>query len=401
MLNLLTISDLKKISSWGKVYNIYKNTFNCFVDVSSDLESQIDMIQNDSTSKYFGYCNASGELVGVIKYSFLDISQEIAFIDFFLSPGTTPGTALRVLFFVLEFAYKDLGFKKTYAEIAVNDEFKIHVYRKSGFTAEGYFRSHLFHEGQRVDVIRFGMLENEWSGKKSHLISRIKELDTLADMRLNGELKKYQILILSDSSSWINPYIHDLIIDWSELGHQLYWSHQVNDLPSADFCFCLGFGKLVPASVLKQYSHTLVVHESSLPSGKGWSPLTWQILEGINRIPVTLFEASEQVDSGPIYAQRWIEFEGNELVQELRLSQANVTKELCNWFIFNFPESIKHAKIQTGTESHYRRRLPNDSELDPNKSIAEQFDLLRVVDNQQYPAFFRLKNSIYKLIIQK
>jgi methionyl-tRNA formyltransferase len=30
------------------------------------------------------------------------------------------------------------------------------------------------------------------------------------------------------------------------------------------------------------------VHESALPQGQGWSPMTWQILEGASPIPVTL-----------------------------------------------------------------------------------------------------------------
>jgi len=41
-----------------------------------------------------------------------------------------------------------------------------------------------------------------------------------------------------------------------------------------------------------------------------------------------------------------------------------------------------------GSETFYERRRPKDSELDVSKSIADQFNLLRVVDNERYPAFF-------------
>jgi methionyl-tRNA formyltransferase len=64
----------------------------------------------------------------------------------------------------------------------------------------------------------------------------------------------------------------------------------------------------VPASILSQFRRNLVLHESDLPGSKGWSALTWQILEGNNRISVTLFEVAEKVDSGVIYAQEWLEF---------------------------------------------------------------------------------------------
>ncbi len=48
---------------------------------------------------------------------------------------------------------------------------------------------------------------------------------------------------------------------------------------------------------------------------------------------------------------------------------------------------IAQARPQQGEASYYRRRRAADSQLDPHCSLAEQFNLLRVVDNQRYPAF--------------
>jgi len=63
--------------------------------------------------------------------------------------------------------------------------------------------------------------------------------------------------------------------------------HNANELLTGEFCFYLSYGKIVSKDMLSRFKHNLVVHESDLPQGKGWSPLTWQILEGKNRIPVT------------------------------------------------------------------------------------------------------------------
>ena len=156
---------------------------------------------------------------------------------------------------------------------------------------------------------------------------------------------------------------------------------------------------MVPAEVRAQFQHCLVVHESDLPHGKGWSPLTWQILEGRNRIPVTLIEAAERVDSGPIYAQRWLEFQGHELIDELRAAQAEATHALCRWFVDTYPTSAEQGQAQTGDETFYPRRRPVDSRLDAESSLAEQFDRLRVVDNERYPAFFDWRGQRYTLSI--
>ena len=211
--------------------------------------------------------------------------------------------------------------------------------------------------------------------------------------------KKFKIVILSDSTSWINATVEVLVAHWKELRHEVFWVHDLQELPSADFCFCLSFSQLMPSIIRQQFRHVLVVHESDLPAGKGWSPLTWQILEGKSRVPITLFEAADEIDSGPIYAQRWIEFEGYELVDGLREGQAGATKKLCQWFVDHYPESLSEVREQQGRESFYVRRKPTDSKLDPNKTILEQFNLLRVVDNERYPAFFELNGRRFYLKI--
>jgi methionyl-tRNA formyltransferase len=144
----------------------------------------------------------------------------------------------------------------------------------------------------------------------------------------------------------------------------------------------------------------LVVHESDLPKGRGWSPLTWQIRDGADHIPVTLIEAAEAVDSGPVYAQRWIAFEGHELIDELRAAQAEATHALCRAFVDHYPNSTAQGREQTGEATYYPRRRPADSELDSERSLAAQFNQLRVADNDRYPAFFEWRGQRYVLQIE-
>ena len=162
----------------------------------------------------------------------------------------------------------------------------------------------------------------------------------------------------------------------------------------------LSCGQLLTAEHLALHRYNLAVHESALPQGQGWSPMTWQILEGASSIPITLFEAVVDLDAGPIYLQKQITLSGNELVDEWRALQARATLELClNWFDQN-SEVVEAAQPQQGDASHYRRRRPVDSLLDPELSLAEQFNLLRVVDNQRYPASFQWRGRYYTLKLQ-
>ncbi len=149
------------------------------------------------------------------------------------------------------------------------------------------------------------------------------------------------------------------------------------------------------------YQYNLVVHESDLPQGRGWSPLTWQILEGRNRIPVTLFEAVDAVDAGPMYLQEWIDFQGHELVDELRAGQGEASIRLCRRFVREYPEVVDTGQEQTGEAIYYARRRPAHSRLDPDQTIREQFDLLRVVDNERYPAFFQMGEKVFFIRIEE
>jgi methionyl-tRNA formyltransferase len=179
------------------------------------------------------------------------------------------------------------------------------------------------------------------------------------------------------------------------------WVHDVSALQKSDFCFYLGCSIVAPSKALALFKHNLVVHESALPEGKGWSPLTWQILEGKNRIPITLVEATEQVDSGVFYLQRWLYSKGDELVDKLRAKQSQETAFLCKHFVRSYPKILNKARPQKGRTTWYQRRQKKDSQIDTSKSLKDSFPLLRVADNHRYSVFFRIKKNRYMLQINK
>ena len=180
-------------------------------------------------------------------------------------------------------------------------------------------------------------------------------------------------------------------------GHAVRWIHHPAQLAAGDVCLLLSCGRLLSAEQLAMHRHNLVVHESALPQGQGWSPMTWQILGGASTIPIILFEAVAELDAGPIYLQQQFDLQGHELVEEWRALQAQATLELCLAWFDRHREVVAAAQPQQGEASHYRRRRPADSELDPQRSLAEQFELLRVVDNERYPAFFHWGNRRFSL----
>ena len=203
----------------------------------------------------------------------------------------------------------------------------------------------------------------------------------------------------SDSDSWINKYIPHLIYDLSRCDRKITWSHSHYEITNADLSFYLSYSRVIEKSYLDKSDNNLVVHESKLPEGKGWSPMSWQILEDVNTIAITLFEAAETVDSGKIYLQEFCYLSGGELHDEWRNLQGMHTINICNRFIGLYPGILKMGHSQKGKSTFYPKRTPADSLIDSSLSIAKIFNKLRICDNNKYPAYFYMNNKKYILKI--
>ena len=208
-----------------------------------------------------------------------------------------------------------------------------------------------------------------------------------------------KITILTDEKSWINEYVNPFLNYLALNNHEYSLRHELSGSFNGDLCICLSYSKLLSEEDLSKFKNVLVVHESELPKGKGWSPLSWQILEGNNKFIFTLFEASKKIDDGKIYLQKEVVLNGYELFDDWRKVQAETSFELCIEWIEGYPDILTKAIKQEGNETFYKKRNKKDSELDPTKSIKEQFNLLRIVDNENYPAFFKLNSKKYVLKI--
>jgi UDP-2,4-diacetamido-2,4,6-trideoxy-beta-L-altropyranose hydrolase len=276
--------------------------------------------------------------------------------------------------------------------------------------------------GLTTDLVQMGMreMEKRWGlateaiteghagnaasqatfAKAGYRLDDISDAPPLGSTCDTAALEPSSITLLSDAGTWLNQYLPQLIEALWHRGHAVRWIHQPCQLAPGHVCLLLSCGRLLNSDQLHLHCHNLVVHESALPKGQGWSPMTWQILEGARHIPVTLFEATAALDAGPIYLQETIELQGSELVEEWRALQAGATIGLClEWFDQHY-KVIAQAAPQQGPGSYYRRRRQSDSQLDLAQPLSDQFNLLRVVDNDSYPAFIECQERRYILQIQ-
>ena len=207
-------------------------------------------------------------------------------------------------------------------------------------------------------------------------------------------------IVVDNPRSWFIPFAEDMKNQLRAFGYVGLLQSPDNIPEGNDIAFLLSCEKKVGAGILRRSRCNVVVHASELPKGKGMSPLTWQVLEGRNTIPLTLFEAVEEIDAGPVYFRDEILLQGNELLGEMQALLGAKIAEMCVAFVGQWPSILDRGMPQVGAPTFYRRRLPEDGRLDPHKSIAEQFNLLRVSDNERYPAFVEWLGRRYSIKIE-
>ncbi|WP_415308622.1 formyltransferase family protein [Candidatus Pelagibacter sp. Uisw_099_02] len=207
-------------------------------------------------------------------------------------------------------------------------------------------------------------------------------------------MKKTSIALLLDSN---NAWIIDVLKKTKYkniLKAKIFWD--LKKINNYDLVFIINYTKIIPKEILKKNRFNLVVHSSNLPRGKGFAPLQWQILENKKKIVFTMININEKIDHGDIVLQSNLLLNGLELYEELRVLQANKILKMINHIINIFP-NIK-LKKQKGKSTFYKKRNKLDSKMNINKSIKSQFNKLRIVNNEQWPAFFYYKNK--KFIIK-
>lgn len=171
------------------------------------------------------------------------------------------------------------------------------------------------------------------------------------------------------------------------------------ELGSGDFLFLVSCHRIVRRAERERYRHTLVLHASALPEGRGMSPHVWQILEGRDRLTVTLLEAADGVDTGDIWHQLTFPVAPTDLHDEIHAKLFAAELALMDWAIAHCDRA--RPRPQRGEATHYRRRTPDDSAIDPERPLAEAFDLLRISDPDRYPVHFSWRGQRYRLRIDK
>lgn len=197
------------------------------------------------------------------------------------------------------------------------------------------------------------------------------------------------------------PYLEDWKKEQESVGSQVEIVTKSSRLTSGDILFLVSCSEKISKEVRGLFRHVLVLHASDLPKGRGWSPYIWDILSGGEEIILSLIEARDQIDTGKIWKKIRIPVPNNLLWNEINNALFQGEVGLMNWAVYNCETVVPVEQDENIQPTYWPKRTAQDSRLNINRTLAEQFDLLRVCDPQRYPAFFEINGQKYKLIVEK
>jgi RimJ/RimL family protein N-acetyltransferase len=106
-------------------------------------------------------------LIGFVELDGIDWQHGSSALGIAIGPRThwDSGYGSEAMQLALRFAFDELNLHRIFLTVFSYNARAIHLYEKLGFTLEGRYREHLQRDGQRYDMLIYGLLRHEWAGR--------------------------------------------------------------------------------------------------------------------------------------------------------------------------------------------------------------------------------------------
>ena len=150
---------------------------------------------------------------------------------------------------------------------------------------------------------------------------------------------------------------------------------------------------IIPSSIYNNYD-CIVFHMTDLPYGRGGSPLQNLILRGFKKTKISAFKVNQEIDAGDIYLKKELSLDGT--AEEIFIKASDLIYEM----IIEIIEKKLAPKPQKGEIIVFKRRTPQESNLEGIKNLETLYDNIRMLDAKGYPKAF-IENSNFKFEFNK
>lgn len=196
-------------------------------------------------------------------------------------------------------------------------------------------------------------------------------------------MKKF--IILSEKI-WHKNLIYSLQtifkdIDWILIDNKAEFSFENLLEVSPDKIFIPHWSYIIPSKIFDNFE-CIVFHMTDLPYGRGGSPLQNLIARGHQDTKVSALKVEAGLDTGPVYLKKPLSLHGT--AQEIFLRSRYLVENM----IIEIVEKKLTPVTQKGQVVEFKRRKPEQGNLEDLKDIVQIYDGIRMLDCDGYPPAF-------------
>jgi len=119
----------------------------------------------------------SGQLpLGVVSVGALDRQHRRAEWAYYLTETARGGLGSVLEYAFLEFVFQRLGIEKLNCEVIQGNDAVVKLHQKFLFQEEGFRRSHILKQGQRLGVHLLGLTHEDWRAGRTALFERYHQV---------------------------------------------------------------------------------------------------------------------------------------------------------------------------------------------------------------------------------
>lgn len=155
----------------------------------------------------------------------------------------------------------------------------------------------------------------------------------------------------------------------------------------------VGFPYIISESTIRLFALALNIHPTLLPSYRGPTSGAFILINNEKKTGSTVHFLEPETDAGDIVMQSEVKLTTFDTVRSMQKKVYRTEPQLLIEALRKL-ERGEPATIQKSQEaSIFPKRTPDDSRIDPNKSLLDLFNEIRACDAEMYPAFFYLEGQ--------
>ena len=153
--------DLERVLAWRNHPEIRRHMYTQRPIPLEEHRAWFEHVRKDSQRHLLIY-EQNQNPSGFVSLAIEDVQECTAVWGFYLAPEAPRGSGLVLGQCTLHYAFNILGLRKLYGEVLAGNERSQKFHQKLGFRHEATLREHFYDGNTYYNVIRFGLLAEEW-----------------------------------------------------------------------------------------------------------------------------------------------------------------------------------------------------------------------------------------------